>query len=149
MNGTLADLVGRMVIESKEEPRVEEMLQMPKLARVVSKGEDHIPNLEELTIPGLERSMSAIRESGSVKYDELLIRLTTKAKNLIQLIKLCKLPNQNLLEIAVKRQYERFVQFPWLLHFDKKMEIFNMLLTKEKEMYSSHTLSKKSFCFTS
>jgi len=68
------------------------------------------------------------------------MRLTTKAKTLLQEIKLAKLPNTNVLEIAVKRENERFIQFPWLLKFEKKLEIFNMLLTREKESYSSSTL---------
>lgn len=128
------------VVEEEKKPSA------PKFGRVATKGEDHLSTKaeDELgALPGLERSMTSIRESGVVKYDEMLMRMSQKARTLLQEIKLSKLPGSDfVLEIAVKREYERFVQFPWLLSFDKKLEIFNMLWNKERDRLYSYTLGK-------
>lgn len=141
--------------ETIEHPEEEEEKKPsgPKFSRVATKGEEGFskPNQEKLpSIPGLERSMTSIRESGVVKYDEMLMRLSQKARTLLQEIKLSKVPSSDyVLEIAVRREYERFVQFPWLLSFDKKLEIFNMLFNKEKNHLYSDTMSKYFLVFSS
>ena len=149
-HGSLAEIeerigfVGVSKEEIKQDGKETTNTSSQMFSRVSTKTNDLMPQEEELllSIPELQRSMTAIRESGEVKYDELLSRLTVKAKSLVQEVKLSKLPSAKyVLEIAVKREYERFTQFPWLLKFDKKMEIFDMLLSKEKDSYSSDTLS--------
>ena len=148
MVGVLGKQLGGIQIPAQSNDHAEEEKKpsAPKFGRVQTKAEEHLgskSNSEKSGFPGLERSMTSIRESGDVKYDEMLMRLSQKARTLLQEIKLSKLPASGyVLEIAVKREEERFIQFPWLLSFDKKLEIFDTLWEKERNWLYSYSMSK-------
>lgn len=114
-----------------------------KFGRFSAIDEDSKSNQEKSSFPGLDRSMTSIRESGVVKYDEMLMRLSQKARTLLQEIKLSNLPSvYSALEIAVKREEERFIQFPWLLSIDKKFEFFKAYWQREERQLAEFELSK-------
>ena len=83
---------------------------------------------------GMERSFSQIRESGIIKFEELIVRLSYKAKSLIHTIVERSLPTSNVekLAIAIKNGIEFYNQFPWLLSFDKKVELLHHFIEKER-----------------
>lgn len=101
-----------------------------KLRRIVSKAHDEE---DSLILPGLERSMTQIKESQTIKYDELMVRLIHKAKSLVQQIKTSTLPeNSRKMEINLHLEADLFTQFPWVLTFEKKKKILDSFLEKEK-----------------
>ena len=132
MMGILGKQLGDIQIPAQSNDHIEEEEKMPSestFGGVQTKGE-------------IEGSITSIRESGIAKYDEMLMRLSQKARTLLQGIKLSPLPcSVYVLEIVVKREEERFTHFPWLLSFDKKLEIFKTLWDKERYKLDSYTMS--------
>ena len=95
--------------------------------RVSSKSEDDPSRMRSA---GLEQEIDI---SENVKYEELFMKLCTKAKQLLQEI----IPVEYENDITSKNSF--FVQFPWLLSFNKKRE---MLYKKLDEYHDSMDLCK-------
>lgn len=83
--------------------------------RVASKSEDE-PQRNKST--GIEPNLSEFETGEEIKYEDLFMKLSTKAKHLLQEIL------SEGIEADISSKNSIYVQFPWLLSFAKKKDLF-------------------------
>lgn len=96
------------------------LLMQKPFQRVTSRIEEEPQRIRSA---GLDQNFSDLERAEDIKYDELFMKLSTKAKQLLQ--------------VVISEEYEvgsknsLYVQFPWLMSFERKRdELYRQLQSK-------------------
>ena len=122
----------------------------PDFARIATKSDEDYDD-GELMIPGFERSFSSIKQSGAINIDELFLRLSQKAKNIIQAVVLEGLglkkskkkdyysssdeENNQAPKFDVTKIKDMALlnKFPWMLKYEAKMDYLYSKLREDRK----------------